>query len=97
MSEEDKNVAQQNSDLISSAALFLGLVFGITMIVGFGLAYFWKIDFIEIMKLNLIILVFVGLTEFIFLHTLPKKYISSDTNFVRYTILKKLKEKFNSN
>jgi len=94
MSAEDDEAAKKNNDLINSATTFLVGIFIATTLFSIMLSYFYKFNYMNMTILNIIILVFVGLTEFSFLHLLPGLYISADTNFVRYTALLKLKEKF---
>jgi hypothetical protein len=47
--------------------------------------------------INLIIVTLVGLTEYVFLNFIPKNFIPIDTNFIRFTILTKLKSKITIN
>ena len=95
MSEEDKKVLTINNDLVMIASTYLVIIFIISVLLGFILAYLSGNNFWEILGMNTIILVCVALTEFSFLHLIPKKYISADTNFIKYTFLIKMKEKFN--
>jgi hypothetical protein len=94
MSVEDDETEVKNKELINSAVIFLSSLFICFTLIAIGLSYYYKFSFINMTILNLVILVFVGLTEFSFLHLLPSPYISADPNFVKYTILLKLREKF---
>lgn len=94
MVEEDEKVLQKNKDLVMTASTYLVIIFIVSVIIGFILAYISGNNIWEIIGMNLIILICVGLTEFTFLHLIPKKYISADTNYIRYILLMKLKEKF---
>lgn len=94
MSEEDKKVLTINNDLVMIASTYLVIIFIISVFLGFILAYLSDNNFWEILGMNTIILVCVALTEFSFLHLIPKKYISADTNYIRYLFLIKMKEKF---
>jgi len=94
MSSEDKDVIDKNNDLIKSAIGVLLPIFIITFIMGGILSYYYNYNYMHILGLNLIILCFIAVTEYSFIHILPEKYIAADTNYVRYITLIKLKEKF---
>lgn len=94
MSKEDEKVATINKDLVMTASTYLVIIFIASIIIGFILAYISGNNIWKILGMNIIILICVALTELTFLHLIPKKYISADTNFIRYTILMKIKEKF---
>ena len=94
MSKEDDEVSAINKDLVMKAGISLGIIFIVSLVIGFILAYLYKYKILEILGINFIILICIGLTEFSFLHLIPKKFISADTNFIRYTFLMKMKEKF---
>jgi len=93
MDKEDADVNDNNSKIVSSAFISLLIIFIITICIGFGISYYTKNNFWEIIGLNLIILICVGLTEYTFLHLIPKKFIAADTNYVRYQIIKDVSEK----
>jgi hypothetical protein len=91
---EDERVQQNNDELKVTAYTKLMIVVDIALTIAFILSVIYKHPFMKILGLNLIVLTFVGLTEFVFIHFIPHKFISADTHFVRYTILTKLHEKF---
>lgn len=95
MSAQDAETAKNNNVLIGSALTTLGTISIICMIISFIICYFGNLKFFHILGLNLIVLCFVGLTEFSFLHLLPEKFIAADTNYVRYIALTNLKQKLN--
>jgi len=95
MAKEDAHVATSNNELVASALKILGIISVACIVFSFIICYFNGIKFFNILGLNLIVLCFVGLTEFSFLHLLPKKFIAADTNFVRFVALTNLKEKLN--
>jgi hypothetical protein len=84
-----------NNNLLKTAYTNLSIVFVVTLVLGFIIAYFKKINYYNIIGLNLIILVFVGLTEYSFLNMIVKKFIAADTHYVRLIILENLNKKFN--
>ena len=63
------------------------------IIIGYGISYYTQNNFKEIIGINIIILTCVGITEYTFLHLIPKKFIAADTNYVRYKIIKEVSEK----
>jgi hypothetical protein len=95
MTEEDNKVSKKNSELVMSSSTYLVIIFILSIIIGYVLAYISGNNIWEILGMNLIILVCVAITEITFLHLIPKKYISVDTNYIKYTIIMKMKEKFN--
>jgi len=94
MSKEDSDVAEANTVLINNAIMLLVIIFIVSLIIGFALSYYYNHKFLHILGINLIILFFVGLTEYSFINIIAAKYISADTNYVRYCTLIKLKDKF---
>jgi len=95
MNEEDRKVNENNKNIMTSAFISTGIILGVTMILGYTIAYYYKQHFWPIIGINILILIWVGLTELTFLHLIPKKYIASDTNFVRYNIINDISKKFN--
>ena len=93
LSKEDEEVLNANSKLTMTAYTNLTVVFIISIVLCIVLAYFYKHNLLDMLKLNLIIVVLVGLTEFVFLHFIPHKFISADTNWVRGKILSSIREK----
>ena len=94
MTHEDEKVSQSNATLTADAYSQLIIIVDIALTIAFILSVIYKHPFMKILGFNLIVLGFVGLTEFTFINFLPRKYISADTNYTRYTILKDLKGKF---
>jgi len=95
MADADQKVEMDNNNLLKTAYTNLSIVFVVTLVLGFIIAYFKKINYYNIIGLNLIILVFVGLTEYSFLNMIVKKFIAADTHYVRLIILENLNKKFN--
>ena len=93
MEEADKNVAKNNNNVMTDSIIKLSIISSVMIILSIGLAYYTKNNYLYILGLNLIILIFIGLTEYIFLNIIIKKFIAADTNYVRYLILKNLDEK----
>jgi hypothetical protein len=93
MEEADNSVAKNNSNVMTDSIIKLGIISSVMIVLSIGLAYYTKNNYLNIIGLNLIILIFIGLTEYTFLNMIIKKFIAADTNYVRYLILKNLNEK----
>ena len=93
LKHEDKMVSDKNIKVTNDAMSTLILILDIGLTISFIISVIYKHNFLKILGLNLIILTLVGLTEFTFINFIPYKYISADTNFVRYTLLTKLRTK----
>ena len=93
MSKEDKIVLENNNKLINSGYSTLIIVFLVTQVVGLILAIYFKHDYFNIILINVIILVFVAITEYTFLNMIGASYISVDTNFIKWKILTSIQKK----
>jgi len=90
MDEEDKKVAEHNKEVLMGSLKIIGSSFIVVMIILYYMSKHFNFSFGKILKENLIIICFVGLTEFMFLTYLGSKYISADPNFVKKTLINKL-------
>ena len=92
----DAKILASNKKIESTAFMQLIMILIIALSCGFIITTIFMPDdnFGKIIGINLIIVVFIGLTEYTFLHFLPVNYISADTYYVRYIILSTLKTKF---
>jgi hypothetical protein len=93
MEDADKQVAENNKNIMFDSILKLSIIFIILSIIAYAISYYTHINYINIIGLNLIILIFIGLTEYTFLHMIVKKFIAADTNYVRYLLISNLGEK----
>jgi hypothetical protein len=93
LSQADADTLASNTKLTKDALAQLFLILDIGLTLSFIISILYKHSFISALGLNLIIMLFVGLTEFTFINFIPYRFIAADTNFVRYTILTKLKTK----
>jgi hypothetical protein len=84
----DAQVVEQNKNLLKKSAIFAGSFLVLSFIAVFILSRIFEFSFLGILKTNLIILVFVGITEFSFLTFFAQNYITIDSNFVKETVLK---------
>lgn len=93
LSITNEQVKFSNNELKKKAFIALLIVLIIGIVVSILLSRIFKLNYINILFESLIILLFVGLTEYAFLHLVSKNYTITDPNFVKYTILTKLLEK----
>jgi hypothetical protein len=93
MTNADKQVELKNAELQSSAFNILILVAVGGLLFTIILAKYYTLNLQSILKTNFVILLFVGLTEYIFLTYIGQNFISLDPNFVRLKILQALQKK----
>ena len=99
MSEEDEKVRTSNDALRTRVIKFIVIALLVTSIVVWLLTYIYGRDskesftFTGIIIHNLIVLCFVGLTEYVFLDYFARNYISVDSNYVKYVALKTINER----
>jgi hypothetical protein len=91
--KEDIVALNSNNELISNAYTTLLIIFVVSIGIGLAISVVYKHNFYYLILLNTILLVFVMLTEFTFLHFLPEKIIVADTNWVRWKILTDVRQK----
>lgn len=94
MDDLDKKVADNNKALLKKVAVLISVL----VAVGVGSVYLmskkYNFDFKELMKHNAIILVFVLITEIVFITFIAKNHRMGDSNLVKKTILVELKKHF---
>lgn len=90
LSQEDKEVEETNKNLEKRAFAFIATFFVIGFSVFLLLAHYYKFSAKRLIHKNLVILIFVAITEFCFLTFIAKHYITIDSNFVKYKILETL-------
>ncbi len=96
LSEEDHKVTKNNEKVLEYAIK----VISISTISGLIISYFLfqsdtnpnKGTYIDLLKENAILLIFVSLTEFLFLHLIATNYVYGDANLVKKQILVSLKK-----
>jgi hypothetical protein len=97
LTKEDNEVEEINKKLLIKALTVIGIIF----LVGISTAYYLcqigeKVNFMEVLKSGLIVLTFIGLTEFSFLTFFASYFISADPNFVKQTFINKIIDKSTS-
>ena len=96
MSKEDKEAKESNDKLKNTAYNNMIFIFSVCIVSSLLLSiYFIKPEhnYIYTILINLVLLIIVGLTEYLFLKYILANYIIGDPNYVKYRILKSLKNK----
>lgn len=87
MTEEDNKVRESNKALIKKVIMLITIFFVLGLGLAFSLSWFKGVNFMASVKHNIIILIFIALTEFSFLTFIAAEYRSLDPNIVKKTIL----------
>jgi hypothetical protein len=99
LKKADKQVLENNKKVINDSIKYIGIFSIIVVIIVIFLLYLHKLNhpyssitdnLYHIIKENSIILMFIAITEFIFLMCFGRNYRSVDPNFVKHTVLNKL-------
>ena len=90
LSKEDKEVEDSNKKLINKAIVSFGIFTLVTVLIVTILFYIYGINIKDIIITNLILVLFVAITEVFFLNTVAKSYRSLDPNKIKLNIIKKL-------
>ncbi len=86
----DQEVQSSNMLLIEKAVKSLSILFIFTLLVTYGMSRYLGISYYERLKHNVIILVFIALTEFSFLNIVGRNFITVDPNKIRLNVIKTL-------
>jgi|UniRef100_A0A6C0CYV6 multisubunit Na+/H+ antiporter MnhG subunit len=91
LSAADAQVKASNDTLIHKAVVALA-IFGIVSIaIIAGLWYVYRFDLKTLLAVNLLLLLFIALTEIFFLNVIAKAYRSLDPNAVKKNIVDKIR------
>jgi hypothetical protein len=88
--ESEKKIKENNDIIFNKSLITLGIVNGICIIILFGLWKYKKFDIIYYIKKNLILGIFVIITELIFLYIISKNYIYVDKKYIIMETIKKI-------
>jgi hypothetical protein len=101
MTDEDNRAAVYNQNIKNSAynqiIVIFAIIIGLALLISIYFIDSKKSNYITILQLNLIMLVIVALTEFLYAVSLPNNYIIGDPNYVKFKILTTLHDKFINN
>ncbi len=90
LDDDDAKVEANNSAIMKKTFTLIGTIVAIGMICIYLASRYWNFSFLEIFIKNIIILVFIGLTEFTFLMCFGRNYMLGDPNVVKLAVLNKL-------
>lgn len=93
MIKQDKIVSDTNYELIKKSIIIFSLFLVLVLVVGNVASKYYNVNYSYSIYQNMILLFFIGLTEYIFLSTLAKHYISAEPNLVVHDIIEMLKKK----
>jgi len=91
LSKEDKDAEESNKELRNKALVVLGILFIVGILATFVVSKIGNIGF-HVVKEAIIILLFVALTEFLFLNIITRNYKVADPNFVTSEMLKSVRK-----
>jgi len=87
LKQADEDAKAHNEKIQNKAIQYMGIIFGACLVIGFGISWYFKINFLYILRDNLLLVAVLGLTEYTFLHLIAGKIISGDPNFIKYKVL----------
>jgi len=97
MTMEDKNVSTNNFNLLINSFIILGSFFVLLISIAFFIAHNKHINFTEIIFENSLLLLGVGVVEYLFLNMVASNYVSIDTNIIKYNIIKTINDNLYNN
>jgi hypothetical protein len=87
--EDDQSIADKNKSIIKTSVISVFLLIMAVIVVLFILTYYdYPIEIGDYIKEGILILIFIFVTEFIFLSVIPKNYISTNPNDIKNDIAK---------
>jgi hypothetical protein len=93
MKAQDDQVKAANAALFKKTLTQISVVVIVGMLCVFIMSKVFKFSMSELLVHNLIILVFVAITEFVFLTYFAKNYRTIDSNYIKYTALKAIENR----
>ena len=90
MSKEDEEVKQHNEKVFNDAIKIIVGFTAVGLLIIFALSKKYNFSFTQLLKNNLIILSFVGITEYLFLTYIGSSFYSANPYFVKKVIVDKL-------
>jgi hypothetical protein len=91
LSDQDKKIEVNNSALLSNAVLAMLALVSVCMVICLTLYFVGPYDIKGILISNLILLVFIGCTEFYYVSFVTKSYQSLDPNEIKLYMLTRIK------
>jgi uncharacterized membrane protein len=94
LSKSDDSVKNDNKKISDKAWIFVGILLGIIIVIViiFGFIFRWEKYYLKFLfNSSLISLIFVGITETLFMYLIAQNYISADPNKIKSKIIETLK------
>lgn len=92
LSEEDDKINSQNAIIINNAKKTLFIFGVVSIILVTFICVIFKVNIIDVIITNILLLVFIGITEVFFLNFVAKRYLSLDPNKVKVKIIEELQK-----
>lgn len=92
-SSADQTVIKENKKISNKAWIFVSILFGTILIIAliFGFIFKWEKYYIKFLfNSALISLIFVAITETLFMFLIAQNYLSADPNKIKLNIIKTL-------
>lgn len=90
LTTQDKEVEEHNNKIITTTIKYVAILFIATVVIIYYASNKYNFTVGDLIKQNLIILVFIALTEFCFLNLFARQFISANPNLVKKIILNNL-------
>lgn len=94
LDEEDNKVKESNSEVMKKAIIANSVFTIVSIIIIYFLNKKVNLNIKDVVIKNLIILIFIGLTEYVFLTYFATDFISINPNLVKYSIVENIKKIF---
>ena len=91
--KEDNKVKEQNKKILNKALKFLGILVGVItfLVLIFGFIYKWDKHYLKFLFNSAFIsLIFVAITETLFMFLIAQNFLSADTNKIKLNIINTL-------
>lgn len=92
LQKQDDAVAEHNKQIKKKAGIIFGIIILVGLIIIVSQARYIKSELGIIILANIVVLGLVALTEYLFVSNVSKNYQIIDGNYVRYLLLKDIKE-----
>jgi predicted PurR-regulated permease PerM len=93
LSKADESVKKENTKISTKAWIFVGTMLGIILVIvlTFGFKYRWERYYLKFLfNSALISLIFVAITETLFMFLIAQNYLSADPNQIKMKIIQTL-------
>lgn len=92
MKEADETVKKINDKIIHNSLVIFTSFFAVSLVICLIICIYFKLDIVEILSTNLLLLGGIALVEFVFVNFIIRNYISADINGIFKNILITIKK-----